>query len=85
MDGQVEFTYARGTVQLQCRRRGSTEDIEVRAERSDVAPRDGTRESCADPEGSGIAQRLFDQASVDRERTSLVEPGHPAQLGDGIE
>ena len=58
---------------------------EVGLERPDVAAGHRAGQRGPDPERPGVAERPLDERPVDGERAGLVEPGHPAELGDGVE
>ena len=58
---------------------------EMPVERPHIAAGHRSGQGTADPEGPGIGQGLLGKATVDGQRTGLVEAGHGAKLGDRIE
>src|SRR6185503_18171825 len=66
-------------------RRQAGEGLEVAGQRADVAAGHRSGEGRADAEGLGIAERLLDQAAVDREGPLLIEARSGPELGDGVQ
>ncbi len=83
--GQIDLAAGRRDVQVEDVGGVAAQRREVRLERPDVAAGHRPGQRRADPERPGVAQRPLDQRAVDRQRTGLVEAGHPAELGDRVE